>query len=436
MPSKPRRPDHPQSDDLQRTHLQTGDLRATAQLLTEGARGLTRLVEGVHGAVLKGMGLPLRQGRTRGITGLVYRSIEEITGWVGQGTERALAQWDTLQDPVAQPESTQRAAALAALNGVLGDWLLAQGNPLASRMGLCCNGQWLDLQQPLQQTLQQTLHLPTAKPTLLLVLHGLCRNELQWTRQVNGRSFNHALALGAALNASVVFVRYNSGLHVADNGRQLAAALQALQAHWPQPWQRLVLLGHSMGGLVARSAVTVAEQQHMPWRSVLRQMVFLGTPHHGAPLERAGHWLHALLGRTPYSAPFAALARLRSAGITDLRYGNVCAADTQVRGRFAKGDDPRQVLPLPKDVECYAVAACTAARRSRLTERLLGDGLVPLHSALGQHDQPSRNLHFAPAQQAVFYRTGHLQLLESQAVQAQLLHWLAPDTDNKKAPAD
>jgi len=443
MPSKPRRTAHLQTEELQTAqlqpaHLQPGDLRATAQLLTDGTRGLTRLVEGVHGAVLGGMGLPLRQGRTRGITGLVYRSIEEITGWVGRGTARALAQWDTLQDPVAQPESAQRAAALAALNGVMGDRLQAQGNPLATRMRLWLNGprldgQWLDLQQPTQLQHQALL---AAKPTLLVVLHGLCMNELQWTSQVNGARFNHAQALGAALDASVVLVRYNSGLHVADNGCQLAAALQALQAQWSQPWQRLVLLGHSMGGLVARSAVAVAEQQQMPWRSALRQMVFLGTPHHGAPLERAGHWLHALLGRTPYSAPFVALARLRSAGITDLRYGNVCAADGQTRERFAPGPDPRQPLPLPEGVDCYAVAACTAARRSRLAERLLGDGLVPLHSALGQHAQPQHHLHFAPAQQAVFYRTGHLQLLASPHVQAQLLQWLAPAADNKKAPAN
>jgi hypothetical protein len=75
-------------------------------------------------------------------------------------------------------------------------------------------------------------------------------------------------------------------------------------------------------------------------------------------------------------------------------------------------------------VDCYAVAATTAARRGRLAERLLGDGLVPLHSALGQHDAPQRTLGFAPARQAVFYRTGHLQLLSSAAVQAQLLRWL------------
>ncbi len=406
MPSKPRR----------NVHLQPGDLLATARLLGDATRGLTRLAEGVHAAVLNGMGLPLKQGRTGGITGLVYRSIEEVTGWVGRSTELALAQWEALQDPSAVSESPQRAAALAALNGVLGDRLQAQGNPLATPMALWMDGRALDSQQPLSE----------AKPRLLLVLHGLCMNELQWSTQQHGRSVNHAQALADAMDASLVYVRCNTGLPIADNGGQLAAALHALQQRWPMPWERLVLMGHSMGGLVARSAVAVAEQQSMPWRGALRQMVFLGTPHQGAPLERAGHWLHALLGRTPYSAPFAALARLRSAGITDLRFGHI----RDGRERFADGAEPQ----LPQGVDCYAIAACLAAHRSRLALRLLGDGLVPLHSALGQHDNAARELSFGATRQAIFYRTGHLALLSSAPVQAQLLQWLAPAQRNEKAP--
>jgi hypothetical protein len=402
-------------------HLKPSDLRAGARLLTEGTRSVTRLVEGVHQAVHQGIGLPTGavSGRTRGLTGLIYRSIEEVAGWVGRGTDRALAAWEAQIDPVHEAGATtpQREAALAALNGVMGDKLAAQGNPLASTMGLWQGGQLLDLQAPLT--------LPQARPTVVLLLHGLCMNDLQWNTSVEGVCTNHGEVLAAALDATPVYLRYNSGLHISDNGRQLATLMDALHKNWPVPLTRLVLLTHSMGGLVARSAVDMAQRDPRPWLQALRQIVFLGTPHHGAPLERAGHWLHTLLGSTPYSAPFAALARLRSAGITDLRWGHVRDQDWQHQDRFAHAHDPRLPLPLPQGVDCYAIAATTAARRGRLAERLLGDGLVPLQSALGQHDLAAFDLRFPAERQAVFYRTGHLALLSSAAVQAQLLAWLA-----------
>ncbi len=410
MHSKPRAPHH----------LQRSDLRAAARLLAEGTQSVTRLVEGVHRAVHTSVGLPTGAvaGRTRGITGLVYRSIEEATGWVGRSTERALAGWEALQGPAPDggTASLQRLAALAALNGVMGDRLAAQGNPLATSMGLWQeDGQALDLHQP----------PATAQATVVLMLHGLCMHDRQWTaRDAAGQAVNHGTAVAAALQGTALYLRYNSGLHIADNGRQLAALLQTLQQAWPLPITRLVLLTHSMGGLVARSAIEQAQQQGLPWLDCLQQLVFLGTPHQGAPLERAGHWLHTLLGRTPYSAPFAALARLRSAGITDLRYGHVRSQSGAQGDRFSEAYEPAMPLAMPQSVQCFAVAATLAGRRSRVADRLLGDGLVPLHSALGQHAQSALSLQFAPAQQAVFYRTGHLALLSSAAVQQQLLRWL------------
>jgi len=223
-----------------------------------------------------------------------------------------------------------------------------------------------------------------------------------------------------------MYVRYNSGLHVSINGRALAQQLEHLISQWPLPVERLVLVGHSVGGLLARSAVHYGAQAGHCWPSRLSDIVFLGTPHHGAPMERAGNWVDIVLGGTPYTAPLARLGKVRSAGITDLRYGNLLDEDWVGRDRFARGVDRRQHVPLPRDVRCHAVAASIGRETGDLKDRLLGDGLVPLDSALGRHHNPARCLQFAEDRQWVGYGIGHLELLKHPDVYAQLLRWLAP----------
>ncbi|MDP3522309.1 MAG: alpha/beta hydrolase [Hydrogenophaga sp.] len=398
-------------------HLRRSDLRATAQLLTQATRQVAQVVEGMHRSVLDRIGLPggATPGRTRGITGLVYRSIDGVAALVGQGADSALAQTERWLPPAPDgPDSPQRLALRAALNGVMGDRLAEQGNPLALPMNLVFAGEPLDLAKPPSQP----------QPRLLIVLHGLCMNDQQWTTTEQGQTVNQGETLAQVLGATPLFLRYNTGRHIADNGRELAQQLEALVRHWPVPVTQISLLGHSMGGLVARSAVWVAQTDGMSWPTHLRHLVTLGTPHHGAPLERAGQWVHTVLGALPHTAPLATLARLRSAGITDLRHGQVRSDEATQANRFDHPDDRRLPLPLPKGVACFAVAATLAGQRSRVAERLLGDGLVPLRSALGQHDDPAHQLAFAPEHQCVLYRTGHLGLLSSPAVTAQLLRWL------------
>lgn len=139
------------------------------------------------------------------------------------------------------------------------------------------------------------------------------------------------------------------------------------------------------------------------------------------------------LGVTPFSKPFAKLGQLRSAGITDLRYGFVLDTHWQGRDRFSRQPDRREPLPLPADVACYTVAATTAARRSPLADRLVGDGLVPLPSALGQHVDVRQQLAFAKSRQAVLHRTHHMALLVDPAVTRQLVHWLSDGLDTNRA---
>lgn len=416
------------------THLRASDLRALAQLATHATVAVTTMTEGVHQSVLRTLGAPsgATPAQTRGLTGLIYKSITGVTQRVGQGVATALTRLEPLLQRLEgqQDESPERLAVIAALNGVMGDRLHASGNPLALPMTLRYQELGALVSKGLEANLPLGEQIPGATPRLLLVLHGLCMNDLQWTTQQQGVNVNHANTLASALGYTPVYLRYNSGMHISQNGHTLAAQLEALVARWPTALSAITVLAHSMGGLLIRSALQVATQSGLQWPKHLKNIVFLGTPHHGAPLERAGNWVDVVLGSTPYSRPFAKLGQLRSAGVTDLRYGHVLDADWMGHDRFQSKPDSRTPVALPEGVNCFAVAATLAGKRSALADRLLGDGLVPLHSALGQHDAPQRQLHFAPKHQYISYRTGHLQLLSNPLVTQQLLAWLnsAPAT--------
>lgn len=408
-------------------HLHPSDLGAVAQLATHATLGVVNMTEGVHQSVLRTLGHPrgMAPGRTGGLTGLVYRSVRGVTGLVGTGLHKALA---GLTPMLAQAtgataaDSTERATALAVLNGVLGDHLAATSNPLALDMTLRLHHRaWVP---------EAVDELGTAPPAhALLTIHGLCMTDSQW--HANG--VDHGADLAQHMGAVRLNLRYNTGLHISDNGEQLALLLERMVAAWPVPLERLTLLTHSMGGLVARSAHAAGVAAGHTWPSRLKELICLGTPHHGSPLERAGAWVDTLLSATPYSAPFAKLGQLRSAGITDLRHGHVLPRDweasppaSKLQQAVHRHRDTRTPLPLPKGVACYTVAATLATQRSQAVDRLMGDGLVPLNSALGKHADPKRRLAFPPDHQCVLYRTGHLELLSSPQVSAQLARWLLP----------
>ena len=159
----------------------------------------------------------------------------------------------------------------------------------------------------------------------------------------------------------------------------------------------------------------------MPGGGRSNKLVCLGAPHHGAPMERIGNWVDFVVARTPYAAPFGRLGKIRSAGVTDLRYGNLRDEDWQGRDRFAREpEDRRRPIPLPKGVACYAIAATTAASPGGLEDRFVGDGLVPVASALGRHADPALALDFPASRQWVARETGHLDLLDRRDVYEQI----------------
>ena len=395
-------------------------LRGAAKLATEATTGLTDLVEAVHARIASVPGLPgPADGRTRGITGLVYKTIRGVTRAVGGSVDTLLAVLAPALAPRPGAEPTglpspEREAILAALNGVLGDHLAKTANPLAVRMAMRSGGRALPLRREALATA-----LPLAGDKLLVLIHGLCMNDLQWRRG----GHDHGEALAAALGFTPVYLHYNSGLHVSTNGRALASQLEQLLEQWPRPIARFAIVTHSMGGLLARSALHYGRAAGHRWPDRLDDLACLGTPHHGSPLERGGQGVDMLLSATPYAGPFGRLAKLRSAGITDLRHGNLVDEDWVGGDRFGSATDRRKAVPLPAGPRCYAIAG-TLAQEGGLKDKLLGDGLVPVASALGKHRLAKRNLKFPPEHQRVFEQTNHMQLLSSPAVFEQLRDWL------------
>jgi len=398
------------------SHVHPADLYGWSRLAVDGTGALADLVEAMHGNIvrLSSFGVLHNEGSMRGITGFVYRTLRGVTDLVGTGLDVALAPLAGMFD--APPSSPQREAALAVLNGVLGDHLAATGNPLAITMRVRSNAQPVELDRA-----GLAAAFPQAGAKVLLMVHGSCRNDLQWTR----KGHEHGAALARDLGYTPLYLHYNSGLHVSANGRSFAALLESLVDNWPAELGELSILAHSMGGLVSRSACHYGSIAGHRWPSLLRSMVFLGTPHHGSPLERGGHMFHSLIGAIPHTAPLGALGRIRSAGVTDLRHGNVLDEDWQDHDRFERAHDCRRSVPLPQGVACCAIAATLDGSEDGIQAKFLGDGLVPVPSALGRHRDAARTLQFEPSRQWIACGMGHFDLLSRAEVYDKIRDWLA-----------
>lgn len=368
------------------------DIRAIAHLATQATGSVTRIVEEVHQSVWDTLGFPggTSAGKTRGITGLVYRTINGTTRLTGHATETLLSGLETLIDSEdeAVTESPRREAYMSALNGVIGDRLDQGCSPFSIPM-----------------TFRYERPEPGTSNKVLLLIHGLCMSDLQSHALRNDYTAEPGESLASTLDYRPIYLRYNSGLPIAQNGCELSNQLEQLVADWPGKIEDLSVVAHSMGGLLIRSALHHAEQQGLLWLRQLKNVVFLGTPHQGAPLEKIGSYLDTALDALPYTKPFTSLTGVRSAGITDLRHGN-----------------PH--TPLPCSVNFYSIAATLAGKRGALADHLVGDGMVPLRSALGLHEDQQRTLPFTESSQQIMYNRNHMELLNSPEVNRQIETWL------------
>jgi pimeloyl-ACP methyl ester carboxylesterase len=398
--------------------------------------GGTRRVAEVHSGIA---------GRVFGLLGPVAAPVRVVHDGVSAGVYAgvrtglsvAARAAGTVQSLRADGEPLDRhpraRIALAVLNGAHGDTVQRVAPALALTMTVRLGGTDVAVDRDGLRAAY-----PEARPTVVVFLHGLTEDESAWCYHSEQHHGRRGVTFGALLERDLgctsVFLRYNSGLHISENGRSLDDLLQRLVDAWPVEVRDLVLVGHSMGGLVARSALHQAhggQDDARPWTRLVRDTVTLGSPHLGAPLERGVHRLAGVLRRLPETRVVADLLSLRSVGIKDLRHGTLVEQDWTGRDLDALERGPRTHVPLLDGARHFVVLATLTRDPDAPLAHLVGDLLVPPRSATGEGPDGER-LGF-PADHV--HRVGglhHFDLLSHPSVYEQLRRWLC----DRPAPAD
>jgi pimeloyl-ACP methyl ester carboxylesterase len=355
---------------------------AALHLVMRSAQELTDLVAEVHSTITD-MPSPLSKAHAHRAP-LTYRLVS--------GSFAILARLSRLL--ISQQSEFQQLNGLrghAALNGVCGDKLEAWSSPLALSLTLRTEqGERLDPAAWSQR--EATGHV--------IFLHGLCHNDLEWQQSINHLSFVKELT---AAGYQIAWLRYNTGRAIYANGRDLA---ELLSRHFNEKGTPLWLIGHSMGGLLIRSASHYATTEKHGWIKRLSHAAYLGSPHLGAPWEVAGNRLNNLLGITPYTRPFMRLGNIRSLGIRDLRGAHITAD---------------QVMPnlIPEVNHLLLATAWSDAH----TDNWIGDGIVPVSSALAQ-DKSGDVLSAPFITRIMLNDINHIGILDDVRVYNELRRWL------------
>ncbi len=311
---------------------------------------------------------------------------------------------------------------MAVLNATLGNELADQGSPLAIHMGV--RHARADV-APRREALE--VAFPEATSKVAVFIHGLGETEESWRlhadRHGDDSESTYGSRLALELGYTPVYLRYNTGLHISESGKHLTTLLEDLVAAWPTPVSELILIGHSMGGLVARSACHYAQQRSHSWVSTLHHVFYLGTPHLGAGLEQWISRLSSVLAKLDESRPFATVLDRRSAGIKDLHAGYLLDEDWNDAD---PGSGERHDVPLIPEANHYAVSATVTTSRRNPLGRFVGDLLVQPASARGR-SRRGGYVPFASEHTRHFGGLHHFNLLNHPSVYEAIREWLEPD---------
>ncbi|MBC7751483.1 MAG: alpha/beta fold hydrolase [Candidatus Saccharibacteria bacterium] len=404
--------------NLRKSVITQGDLiEGLAQLATTGVSRTTEFVQAFYReAFLRSVGLYKEENQTplqKGVSDRSYSLIKFLMKHTGQYAANGLRILGRMSHEHAQkPLVPPLHMLVSALNGIMGDHLVYDCNPLALPM--------------LVYDRHLKLFTGPLSGRVVILVHGLCMDMHSWYP-------SKYQSLGEQIHrqqdCTVLYLSYNTGRRISLNGQSFSKLLNDLVIKNPDISQ-LDIIGHSMGGLVSRSALFYGKQSGFNWIFLVDHLMCLGSPHQGALLERLGYMMIDKVGKIPFAGTVARLGDLRSAGIIDLRWGSIRDDDWEHLKSGRRGDfaDNRRPAPLPSNIKAYFIAG-TIERENihSKTREAVGDYLVSVKSALGEHANPEYQLNVPQDRKVVFYGVDHMQLQYSQPVVDQVLTWLKPN---------
>ncbi len=340
--------------------------------------------------------------------------------------KRAAQVPDAAAVPTAQPPSAAKHArtgitdhAISALNAWIGDFLARSENGLQQQMAFYRNNRPLDCTA-----------IPCDRGSRFCVLvHGLGGNESQWRFELDGRLTDYAEQLEHHLGFTPLYLRYNTGRRISENGALFARLLEQLCGRSEGPPVQIVLIGHSMGGLVIRSACHQAAEQKLRWVSSLSHAIYIGSPHLGAPLEKAANIAGNLLGMfdTTATQVIRDVLHSRSEGIKDLRYGNLVEEDWLEYDPDELLHNRRVPVPWLESVTHCRIAGAIGSSADHPVSRIFGDAMVRRQSAEG-YDQRGCEPGLRPTDPGhlcVVSGLSHLGLARNPEVSKQVESWIS-----------
>lgn len=397
--------------------LTVGDfLQGLTQLATTGVLEVTEILESLHSELmLRPLGRFNDQHLNRwqkGLTRRFYNGMRHIVQQVGSGitntnvklSQKALKR----RHEEVLPDSLK--LVVNVVNGLIGDHLVTQNSALAVPMMI-------------YDRYGQPHNKPLAGRVVLLC-HGLCLSYLSWHPcEEDSLGENIALALP---QTTVLYLDYNTGMRISKNGRRLSHLLQQLVEKNPDITQ-IDLVGYSMGGLVARSALFYAGHERLNWIDRTSNLITIGTPHQGAVLERIGYYILDIIGKMPFATSLSKMGNIRSAGIIDLRHGSIRDEDWQyLEQRDVLPEAFRHPSKLPRHLKTYFIAGTMVEGiYDSKASTLVGDGLVTIDSALGETCELHTHMLYVPeGRKAIFYGVNHLNLQYEKRVHKLVIEWL------------